>query len=136
MSRMFAMVAVRMHAAVLSAVANVPPLSIHYASKGKSFMSDIGLSDYTLAAEDVGCDILVRLFNRLIGNYGDIKSVLARNVRASSKGLLASVSRIRELLGLGSLDEATAAEFFDSIDRRSDKHLGLDAVKQQNTLAS
>ena len=135
-SRMYALVAVRMHAAVLSAVANVPPLSIHYASKGKSFMSDIGLSDYTLAAEDVGCDILVRLFNRLIGNYGDIKSELARNVRDSSKGVLANVSRIRELLGLAPLDEAAVAEFFDSIDRRSDKHLGLDAVKQQNTLAS
>jgi len=135
-SRMFAMVAVRMHAAVLSAVANVPLLSIHYASKGKSFMSDVGLADYTLAAEDVGCDILVRQFNQLIENYTDIKSVLARSVRASSKGVPANVSRVRELLGMAPLDETAVTEFFTSIGLNSDEHLNLKDVKQEGTLAS
>lgn len=135
-SRMYAMVAVRMHAAVLSAVANVPLLSIHYASKGKSFMSDIGLADYTLAAEDVGCDILVRQFNCLIDNYTNVKSVLAGSVRASSKDVLANVSRVRELLGMAPLDETTVAEFFDSIGLKSDEQSGFDDVKQQRTLAS
>jgi len=135
-SRMVAMVAVRMHAAVLSAVANVPLLSIHYASKGKSFMSDIGLADYTLAAEDVGCDILVRQLNQLIEHYTDIKSVLADNVRASSKGVLANVSRIRELLGVAPLDEAAVTEFFDSIGLKSDEHRDLKDVKHEGVLAS
>ncbi|MBN1592772.1 MAG: polysaccharide pyruvyl transferase family protein, partial [Candidatus Coatesbacteria bacterium] len=112
-SRMKAMVAVRMHAAVLSAVANVPLLSIHYASKGKSFMSDIGLADYTLAAEDMACDILVRKFSDLITNYDEIKSVLLENVRTSSMGLLANVSRIRQILGMGPLAEELVHEFMN-----------------------
>jgi len=130
------MVAVRMHAAVLSAVAAVPLLSIHYASKGKSFMSDIGLADYTLAAEDVGCDILVRQFNQLIENYADIKSVLADNVRASSRSILQNVSRIRQLLDMEPFREEAVREFFGLIDQENHDRIGLEHVDREGALTS
>lgn len=110
-SKMYAMLAVRMHAAVLSAVAGVPLISVHYAPKGESFMSNIGLPNYTLAAEDVGCDILLRRFNELVENYEQIRSVLSNSVRASFSQILSNVSRVRELLGLDPLPQEAIDSF-------------------------
>ena len=132
MRRMFAMLAVRMHAAVLSAVAAVPLLSIYYASKGRSFMSDIGLANYAIPAEDMGCDILVRKFNELIENYDDIRSVLSEKVRASSRDLLVSVHRIRELLGMEPLNEKEVADFISLVETRDNvQNLNLDSVTHE-----
>jgi len=136
MREMFAMLAVRMHAAVLSAVGGVPLLSIHYASKGKSFMSDAGLANYTLPAEDMGCDILVRKFNELIENYDDIKSVLSDTVRASSRDLLVSGQRIRELLGMEPLNETEVAEFLSFVEARDNAQaLNIGRVKRVGATA-
>jgi len=116
MARMYAVVAVRMHAAVLSAVANVPLISIHYAPKGERFMSNIGLSQYTLAAEQIAADVLIRRFNQLIENYSQIRSVLRQNVKSCRRDILSNISRIREVLGLSPLGEEAVARLESLLD--------------------
>ena len=121
MSKTSAMLAVRMHAAVLSAVAGTPLICLHYAPKGASFMENIGLADYSLPVEDTNCGVLMRLFSKLMANRDAIVETMAGSVQASRSDVLLNVSSVKELLGMAPLGEEAVNEFLSEFSVKPNK---------------
>ena len=77
-SKLFAVVSMRLHPIVFASKASVPALSISYEFKMQGFAELMGRSDLTLDLDEVDAQTLIERFTYLTNNYETIKQELAR----------------------------------------------------------
>lgn len=88
-------IAVRLHAAVLSACAGVPPLSLGYRDKCLDFMESVELADWHLALDGDELGALEERATQLADAAAALRTPLHRRARAYGDRLRSYVRRLR-----------------------------------------
>lgn len=89
-------IAMRLHAAIMAAVNNIPALGIVYDPKVKNFFSLAGLP--SLELESLNTDLLKTKFDYIIKNNNEIKTTLKSNTLILKDKALRNVEVIKEIL--------------------------------------
>lgn len=80
-ANMFFFVGTRFHSLIFSMTSEVPSISIAYGgNKGVGIMKDFELGDYIVKIDDVNQEKLIKMFDKAIYNYEDIKNKLANKL--------------------------------------------------------
>lgn len=85
-----------LHAVIFAVQAGVPVIAIDYASKVRRFMSEIGLGDYVLAADEMA--ELPAMYGRLLENHEEIRQLIGRQRSRLMQESQIMFDRVRALI--------------------------------------
>ncbi len=92
-----ALVAQRLHGAVLAAAAGVPMIALEYQPKCRDFMASIGQDDLSLRCDVVSADLLTDALERLDSSRFARVEQIALAVKSYRAALTGELTRIREV---------------------------------------
>jgi len=80
-SNFYFFIGTRFHSIIFSLTSLVPSIAIGYGgNKAKGIMGDFRLDDYVVQIQDVNSDLLVKMFDKAIVEYDNIKSQLSKSM--------------------------------------------------------